>query len=148
MRSLVLNQNRIANDFDAIVNSFLNTSKHKSDNGSSFMPKVNIEETKDDVTLTFEIPGMEKDNIKVVVKDDILTVSGEKKVEKNDQDNKVDGEYFIRREIRSGEFERSFTLPDTVNKSSVNADYKNGILVVTLQKKEEVKPKEIEVKIA
>ena len=148
MRSLVLNQNRIANDFDAIVNSFFNTPTREYPNGSSFMPKVNIEETKDDVTLTFEIPGMEKDNIKVVVKDDILTVSGEKKVEKNDQDNKVDGEYFIRREIRSGEFERSFTLPDTVNKSSVNADYKNGILVVTLQKKEEVKPKEIEVKIA
>ena len=148
MRNLVLKPNRIANDFDAIVNSFLNSSKHNCDNSSCFMPKVNIEETKDDVTLTFEIPGMEKDNIRVVVKDDILTVSGDKKVEKNDQDNKIDDEYFIRKEIRSGEFERSFTLPDTVNKSSVNADYKNGLLVVSLQKKEEVKPKEIEVKIA
>ncbi|MFH2047816.1 MAG: Hsp20/alpha crystallin family protein [bacterium] len=147
MRSLVLNPNRIANDFDAIVNSFLNAPKHNCDNGSCFMPRVNIEETKDDVALTFELPGMEKDNIKVVVKDDVLTVSGERKVEKNDE-QKSDGEYFIRREIRSGQFERSFTMPDTVNKDSINADYKNGLLVVKLQKKEEVKPKEIEVKIA
>jgi len=147
MRSLVLNPNRIANDFDAIVNSFLNAPKYNCDNGSCFMPKVNIEETKDDVALTFELPGMEKDKIKVVVKDDVLTVSGDRKVEKNDE-QKSDGEYFIRREIRSGQFERSFTMPDTVNKDSINADYKNGLLVVKLQKKEEVKPKEIEVKIA
>ena len=147
MRSLVLNPNRIANDFDAIVNSFLNAPKYNCYNGSCFMPKVNIEETKDDVALTFELPGMEKDKIKVVVKDDVLTVSGDRKVEKNDE-QKSDGEYFIRREIRSGQFERSFTMPETVNKDSINADYKNGLLVVKLQKKEEVKPKEIEVKIA
>ncbi len=148
MRNLVLNTNRITPDFDAIMNSFFNVPKHKCDSGSCYMPKVNIEETKDDVTLTFEIPGMEKDNIKVMVKDDILTVSGDRKVEMSEDEKKTDGEYFIRREIRSGQFERSFTMPDTVNKESVNADYKNGLLIVKLQKKEEVKPKEIEVKIA
>jgi len=147
MRNLVLNPNRIARDFDSIVNSFFNAPQHNCENNSCSVPRVNIEETKDDVTLTFELPGMEKDNIKVVVKDEVLTVTGERKVEKKDE-QKSDGEYFIRREIRSGQFERSFTLPDNVKTDSINADYKNGLLIVKLQKKEEVKPKEIEIKIA
>ena len=110
---------------------------------ADFMPRVNIEETKDNVSLTFELPGMEKDNIKIMVKDDVLTVAGERKSFDEQKDDA-----FVRREIYSGKFSRSFTLPDTIDPDAVSADYKNGLLLVKLGKKEEGKPREIEVKVS
>ena len=110
---------------------------------STFNPKVNIVEKDDSISLTFELPGLDKSQIKVLVKDKMLTVSGERKFE---TEEKATG--YIRTEIASGSFSRSFNLPDTIEQDSVNADYKNGLLHVTLAKKEESKPKEIEVQIS
>lgn len=110
---------------------------------ADFSPRVNIRETDDKVALTFELPGMNKNDIKVVVKDGVLNVSGQrefKNEEKNDE--------YVRRELRSGSFSRSFTLPDTIDADKIDADYKNGLLEVVMSKREEVKPKEVEVKIS
>ena len=143
MRHLVVTPNRIARDFDRMFNGFLNASSQQCCADDAFMPRVNIEETKDDVSLTFELPGMEKDNIKVLVKDDVLTVEAERSFKREEKDDDV----VVRHEIRNGKFSRSFTLPETVDSDSVGADYQNGLLTVKFDKKEEVKPREIEVKV-
>jgi len=110
---------------------------------SDFAPRVDIKETKDDLALVFEIPGMSKDDIKVSVKDGVLSVSGkrETKTEKKDEN-------YIHSEIFSGSFCRSFTLPDYVKSDTIKADYKNGMLEIKMDKLEEIKPKEIEVKVS
>ncbi|MBD3257856.1 Hsp20 family protein [candidate division GN15 bacterium] len=107
-----------------------------------YSPRVNISESKDDVSLVFELPGMEKDDIKITVADNVLTVAGKRefKSEQKEAD-------FVRTEIRQGSFSRSFTLPDTVNAEKISADYKAGMLTVSMAKREEVKPRQIEVSV-
>jgi HSP20 family protein len=108
-----------------------------------FAPSVDIENTDDHLTLTFELPGMVKDDIKVSLKDNLLTVSGRREFK---TDEKSDN--YIRREIRSGSFSRSFTLPELVDSGKITADYKSGLLEVRIGKLEEVKPKEVEVTVS
>ncbi len=130
-------------EVDRLFNDMFNFPTVRAESEADFMPRVNIRETKDDIRLTFELPGMDKKDIKVVVKDGTLTVSGERTMREEEKD-----ENLIRTEIRSGKFSRTFTLPDTINAESIAADYKNGLLEVRLAKLEEVKPKEIEVKVS
>jgi HSP20 family protein len=113
------------------------------ENSEGFAPRVNIDETKDEIKLNFELPGMDKKDIKVTIHDGVLEVSGKREFKSESKDGGC-----VRREIRSGEFSRSFTLPDSVNSEKINADYKHGMLEVKLAKIEEVKPKEIEVKVS
>ncbi len=108
-----------------------------------FAPRVNIHESDDNLKLTFEVPGMDKKDIRVTMVDGVLTVSG-----KREFSEKVESDHYHRREIASGEFSRSFTLPETINSDKISADYKGGLLEVTLGKLEEVKPKEIEVQVS
>ncbi len=135
--------NRIAREIDSMFNSFFRFPSVRSEPSCDFMPRVNIKETADDVTLTFELPGMEKKDIKVMVNDDVLTVSCDRNFKSEEKDNG-----FVRREIRVGSFSRSFTLPDSVDSEKVSADYKNGLLEIKLTKLEEAKPKEVEVKVS
>jgi HSP20 family protein len=113
------------------------------ESNQDFTPRVNINETEKNVSLTFELPGMEKDDIKVMVQDNVLTVSGQREVK---HEEKKDN--YLRSEISSGSFSRSFTLPDTVDAGKINAEYKNGLLEVTLEKHEKALPKEIKVKVS
>ncbi len=141
MRNLVLNPISFSHDIDDFFNSFFSPNC-KVDHQVGFAPKVNILENKDNVTLTFELPGMEKGDIKVLVEDNQLTVSGERKLkDESEEDN------LVRTEIRNGSFTRSFTLPDYVDPTNIQADYKNGLLEIGLPKKEESKPKQIEVSV-
>ena len=105
-----------------------------------WMPVVDISETEDAFVVKAELPGVDKDDVKVKVENGILTIRGEKKAELEDKKNH-------RVECTYGSFVRSFTLPQTIKSDSINAEYKNGILNLTIPKSEEVKPKEIEVKI-
>ena len=143
MRCSVARPNRISHEVDSFLNDFFGNPKVWSVNGASYVPKVDIVENDDTVAMRFEVPGMEKDNFKVNVKDNVLTVSGERK---NESEEKADN--YIRSEIRSGSFSRSFTLPKTVDVDKINADYKNGILELTLGKREEARPREIDVKVS
>lgn len=143
MRSLVVRPNRIAHEFNSIFNDMFGYPKVWSVNGADFVPKVDIVENDDNVAMRFEVPGMDKKNIKVGVKDGVLTVSGERKVEKEEKT-----ESYIRSEIHSGSFSRSFTLPDSIDIEKIEADYKDGILELSLAKREEAKPKEIDVKVS
>ena len=130
-------------DIDRVFSDFFSVPAFANDPDAEFMPRVNIRDTKDNVILSFELPGMEKKDIKVIVKDGNLIVSGQREFRDEAKDDT-----FIRSEIRTGKFCRSFSLPETVNAESVGADYKNGILEIRLTKLEEVKPKEIEVKVS
>lgn len=106
-------------------------------------PAVNIIETNDDYQLEFNVPGRKKEDFKITVDKNILTVSFEKT-----EENKEENKQFIKREFITQSFKRSFTLDEKINAESIDASYENGILFLSLPKKEEVKvlPKEISVK--
>ena len=132
----------VARDFDSLIDSFFGTPALRSNFNCDFMPKVDIIEDKSNVHLTFELPGMEKDQIKVMVEDGVLTVSGKRR-----QDSEEKGKSFVRTERSYGAFSRSFTLPDSVDHEKISADYRNGLLKVSLAKTEKAKLKEIVVDV-
>ena len=105
-------------------------------------PHVDISETKDDVVIKAEMPGMTKDDIKISIHDNVLTLKGEKKQEKEEKEAN-----YHRIERSHGSFCRSFALPTSVKADKVKASYKDGVLNITLPKTEEAKPKEIPVNI-
>jgi len=133
----------LTHEFDRMFDDIFGRPVVRSEDGEEFAPRVNIHESDDDISLTFELPGMDKKDIKVQVVDNVLSVSGNREIAKKSKDD-----HYYRYEINSGEFSRSFTLPDTVNPEKISADYKNGLLEVKLAKLEEVKPKEIEVQVS
>lgn len=112
-------------------------------NNNLHFPAVNISETNDNYELEFNVPGRKKEDFKITVDKNILTVSFERK-----EDNKEENKQFIKREFVTQSFKRSFTLDEKINADDINAKYEDGILYLTLPKKEEVKvlPKEIAVK--
>lgn len=141
------NPNRVlaemGRDFDSVINSFFNVPSLRSSDNWAFVPRVDIIEEKDNMMVVAEVPGMEKNDIKVLVENGILTISGDKKPV---MERKEDAGY-VRCELCSGAFSRSFTLPEHVDAEKITADYKNGLLTIMLPKSEKSKPKEINVAI-
>ena len=133
----------ISNEFDRLFEDFFRWPVARGENNEGFAPRVNIQESDDYLSLAFELPGMDKKDVKVTVADGVLTVSGKREFESESK-----GDHYYRHEISSGEFSRSFTLPDSVDADNISADYKSGLLEVKLAKLEEVKPKEIEVQVS
>ena len=109
---------------------------------AEWAPLVDIVEDDKDYVIKAELPGLKKEEIKVGVQDDVLTISGERKYEKEEKDKK-----FHRIERAFGSFMRSFTIPDDSDGEKVSAEFKDGILRVHLPKTEKVKPKQVEVKV-
>ena len=103
-------------------------------------PRADIVENEHDTTIAVELPGVEQKDVKVEVRDNILTLSGEKK-----QERKEEGKGYYWTERIYGSFTRSFTLPATVESGKAKAAYKDGVLTITLLKVEEAKPKQIPV---
>jgi HSP20 family protein len=104
---------------------------------STSLPAVNIREDEKAFYLELAVPGMDKKDLKIEVKDDVLTISSEHKEEKDE-----DTEGYRRREFSYSSFCRSFYLPEDVNGEKIGASYKDGILNVTIPKVEETKKKE------
>jgi HSP20 family protein len=136
----LIRSNRVGRDLDRVFDDFFRFPAANTEFGA---PRVNITESDDVIKMTFEVPGVDKEDIKVSVKNDMLTVSGERKAEVHDENESV-----VRTEITTGSFSRSFTLPDTVDPEKIEADYHNGMLVVKMTKREEVKPRDIEIKVS
>jgi HSP20 family protein len=109
---------------------------------SQFAPPVDVYEDEHNITLKVEVPGIDEKDIDVRVENNILTVHGERKFEKEEKE-----ENFRRVERQYGSFTRTFTLPSTVDAEKVQADYEKGILKIVLPKKAEAKPKQIKVNI-
>ena len=128
------------------VNRLFSTSLSRSfgDEGiarGAWMPNVDIYENKDQIVLEAELPGMNREDFDLSIENNIITLHGERRFEKKD-----DGDNYHRVERAYGTFTRSFTLPQTVSADGAAAEYKNGVLRVTLPKREEVKARRIEVK--
>jgi len=108
----------------------------------AWAPAVDIYEKGTDVVLKAELPGLDPKDVDIRIENNVLTLKGERKT-----DNEVKRESYHRVERSYGTFTRSFTLPSTVDTTNVKADYKDGVLRITLPKREEAKPKQIQVDI-
>jgi len=102
-------------------------------------PEADIKETKNEYVISLEIPGAMKDDVKIWVEEDTLTVSGEKKRSSADSDKEI----FSDRAF--GKFERSFTLGDGVERNNIKAEFVNGVLEITIPKAPQSKPVEISI---
>jgi HSP20 family protein len=109
----------------------------------SWVPAVDIYETNEAIVLNAELPGVAPEDISVEVKDNTLTLKGEKKFARE-----VKEENYHRVERAYGTFQRAFTLPGTVAQEKVKAQFKDGVLKITLPKVEEAKPKQIKVEVS
>ena len=103
-------------------------------------PSVDIYENKDQIVLEAELPGMNREDFDLTVENNVITLRGERRFEKKD-----DGDNYHRVERSYGSFTRSFTLPQTVSAEGAQAEYRNGVLRVSLPKREEVKARRIEI---
>lgn len=108
----------------------------------AWAPPVNIVERDDAIEITAELPGMRAEDVEVTVEDGILAIKGERTWEQAKE-----GETFHRVERAYGVFERSFTLPTSVDPSKIDARFKNGEMILSLPKREESKPRSVKVKI-
>jgi HSP20 family protein len=98
------------------------------------VPPVNITENQDNYLVSLAVPGMKKDDFKIDVDGNMLTISSEKEETKEEKEKK-----FTRKEYSYSSFSRSFTLPDEVNREKIDAKYEDGVLKISLPRKEEVK---------
>ncbi len=115
----------------------------KTSNSNSFSPRVDVTEDNENLYVHAEVPGVDKNDIKISIVGDVLTISGEKRSEVKDENKN-----YYRTERNYGVFTRSFTLPTEVVVDKIAAEYKEGVLNVTLPKTEEAKvvERQIEVK--
>jgi HSP20 family protein len=110
---------------------------------AEWSPLVDIEESEKEYVIKAELPEIKKEDVKVTVENDVLTITGERKFEKEEK-----GKKYHRVERSYGSFARSFALPEDADGTKVSAEYKDGVLRIHLPKSEKAKPKTIEVKIA
>ena len=131
--SLSRNINRIFDDF------FYPTLRDDSEKSIwKWNPAVDIFQDENNIVVKAELPGINKDDLHVDVKDGVLTIKGERS-----SDNEVKENNYYNRERTFGRFERSFSLPTDVNSEKIKADYKDGVLKIEIPKPESKKPKKI-----
>ncbi len=133
----------LRDEIDRLFEEPLATLAHSSHLLSGWTPALDLYEDNDKFVLKAELPGMKKEDIELSLHDGSLSISGERK----DQTEHKEAEVY-RAERFFGRFQRTVTLPTPVAADKVNAQYKDGILTVTLPKTEEAKPKQIEVSVA
>ena len=136
---LVANLFDYGDDFASLCENFFSTPSVRSIQNS---PAADVAENESEFVVKIELPGVPKDDIRITMQDNVLTVAGEKKHEKESK-----GSDYHRTELSYGAFQRSFTLPAIVKADNIEASYNDGILQITLPKAEEAKPKQIEVKV-
>jgi HSP20 family protein len=107
-----------------------------------WLPSIDLTETKDKLVVKAELPGLEAKDVELTLTDDILTIRGEKKVEKEEKD---EHRYYV--ESYHGEFERQIKLPTPVNTGKIDATFDKGILTINLPKSEEARKKEIKINV-
>jgi len=127
------------------INRIFNESFDRSNEESSittWAPAVDIYETEHELVVKADLPDVKPEELDIRVENNILTIRGERKFEK-----KVSESNYLRVERSYGTFSRSFSLASTVNSEAIKADYKNGVLTLTVPKREEAKPKQIKVNV-
>ncbi len=136
--ALVKFSDRIPTLFDRFFeNDLFDWSNRHFSTTDTTLPSVNIKESPDEFEVELAAPGFLKTDFNIELNHDLLTISSEKKVEKETKQD----QQFARREFSYQSFSRSFTLPNTVDNDKIKAKYDNGILRISIPKKEEAKPK-------
>jgi len=138
-RDLVNMQREVGRLFDGLFSDF----DRDGSMMTSWSPRTDVIENNESYTIKAELPGVNKNDVKITLRENVLTIKGEKKQEKEEKDHNLH-----RVERSYGSFERSFSLPSNLKSDKIDAAYKDGVLTITLPKAEEPKPKEIEVKVA
>jgi HSP20 family protein len=137
---------RELNTLQTEMNRLFNTFFDEGGNGQGgqggrrWAPAVDLFEREDSLVLKADLPGLREEDVQIEVRDNVLTISGERKAEFEDKQN---GYYRVERSF--GRFARSLTLPDGVNADAIAASFDNGVLEVTIPKPEERKPRRIEI---
>jgi HSP20 family protein len=127
------------------INRLFNETFEKTGDESSlttWAPAVDIYETEHELVVKADLPDVDPKDLDIRVENNVLTIRGERKFEK-----KVNEENYLRVERSYGSFARSFTLANTVNADAIKAEYHNGVLTLTIPKREEAKPKQIKVNV-
>lgn len=132
----------LRNEMDRLFDEFFGMTPARSNRGAMWSPAINIREDKDNFYVEAELPGLSKEEIDLEVENNILSLKGERQLEE-----KQEGENYHFVERSYGSFYRSFTLPRNVDPEGIAASYKDGVLYVTIPKKEEVKPKKVSIDI-
>lgn len=135
-------EQRLASSFGRLTRK-PNSEASEAITTTDWAPLVDITEDDKEFMVKAELPGLKKEEVKVTVEDGVMTVSGERKVEKEEKTKK-----YHRIERAYGKFERSFTLPENADGTKVNAEFKEGVLLVHLPKSEKPASKALDVKIS
>jgi HSP20 family protein len=138
--SLQRQMNRMFDNFFGGTTSLMPSEENLSD--WEFGPLVDIYEDDQKLTFKVEVPGIDQKDIKVEIENNVLTVHGERKLEKD-----IKEENFRRMERHYGAFSRSFTLPNTVDPEKIEANYTHGVLAIEIPKRAGAKPKQIKVNL-
>ena len=130
---------RLSERMPTVFEDFFKPWNEWFDNGGLFgrtmnIPAVNITEQKNDYLVSLAVPGMKKEDFKIDIDGNMLTISAAKEETKEEKEKR-----FTRKEYNYSSFSRSFTLPDEVNREKIDAKYEDGVLKITLPRKEEVK---------
>ena len=134
---------RMKREMERVWDTFLEGDVRKeSKKDSVWLPSVDVSETKNDVVVKAELPGMDPKDIEVTLSDGHLMIKGQKKHEKEEKDEDY---HFVERSY--GSFVRAVHLPKEVKHDKISASYKNGVLKVVLPKSEEAKTKEVKIKV-
>lgn len=128
--------------FSDVEKAFLNNWFTDSDTAIAFAPHVDVFESKEGFVLRAELPGLKKDHIKVTLENGVLTISGEKRYEAE----KDEATYHLR-ETRQGKFERRFRIGEGIDRNAIKADYKDGLLTLTLPKSKEALSRDITINL-
>jgi len=133
---------RFSNQYPSLFDRFFENdlfdwSSRNYSNTNTTLPSVNIKESIENFEVEVAAPGFTKDDFKIELKHDLLTVSSEKEIENETKE----GQHFSLREFSYQSFSRSFSLPNTADSEKIGAKYENGILRIMIPKKEEAKPK-------
>jgi HSP20 family protein len=134
---------RMRREMDRLWDSFFEERpRRKLEGVGEWLPSLDVSETKNDLVVKAELPGLEPKDIDISLSEGILTIKGEKKQEKEEKEENY---HLIERSY--GSFTRSVRLPREVQSERINASFKNGVLRITLPKSEEAKRKEIKIKV-
>jgi HSP20 family protein len=136
-----VNNRPMTRGFNSIFDEFFNEFPAKMQSRLNF-PPVNIHENENSYEVELSVPGRSKEDFKISLEQGLLTISFEKK-----EENKTEGQKTLRREFSYQSFTRSFNLDETINAENIQAKYDNGILNITLPKKEQAKPVKKEINI-
>jgi HSP20 family protein len=140
-RKYAVPQRGVFGDFDSVLDNLFDWSANPTASDCcDWTPRVDVVEEKDKYVAQVDLPGLKKDDIEVTMENDVLTISGERKLEKTDDDT------VHRRERFSGKFTRSMSFPGDVDAEKIEAGFTDGVLRLTIPKSEVSKARAIEIK--